>query len=316
MAMDIFTSIFERIDNLVSQQIAGKTAELMTMLSPLFLSGFIIYVMLVCWSYWANPNPEGTMIDLIKRIMIWGVIIGFSINIGAYNSTVVPIVLGLGDGLSQAFSGHTGSNASALDALAGQIVDLVVANKEEAAKISGFGGIKAIIDATLNNAIILISSSVFLVIAAAYIILVKIFLAILAVIGPLFIACALFPMTRQFAMAWVNQVLNYSLLMLFVNIAGGFFIAYVDDVLQAMGAGAGQNAVLDGVIGVTGMVQIVLATLVFVVILLRLPDLASGLAGGITGNGYGNLINNARMIKQLGGTKGGGGKTGGSIGKG
>lgn len=315
--MDIFTSIFERIDNLVSQQIAGKTAELMTMLSPLFLSGFIIYVMLVCWSYWANPNPEGTMIDLIKRIMIWGVIIGFSINIGAYNSTVVPIVLGLGDGLSQAFSGNTSSNASALDALAGQIVDLVNANAQKAWETDGIvETIGAVITTTFNNAMILISSSVFLVIAAAHIILVKVFLAILAVIGPLFIACALFPMTRQFAMAWVNQVLNYSLLMLFINIAGGFFIAYVDDVLKAMGAGAGQNAVLDGVIGVTGMVQIVLATLVFVVILLRLPDLASGLAGGIAGNGYGNLINNARMVKQLGGTKGGGAKTGGSIGKG
>lgn len=316
MAMDIFTSIFERIDNLVSQQIAGKTAELMTMLSPLFLSGFIIYVMLIFWSYWANPNPEGTMIDLMKRVMIWGAIIGFSINIGAYNSTVVPIVLGLGDGLSQAFSGNTGSNASALDALAGQIVDLVVANKEEAAKISGFGGIKAIIDATLNNAIILISSSVFLVIAAAYIILVKVFLAILAVIGPLFIACALFPMTRQFAMAWVNQVLNYSLLMLFINIAGGFFISYIDQVLKDVSQAAGIDPITNNAVSTVGILQVVLATLIFVVILLRLPDLASGLAGGIAGNGYGNLINNARMVRQLGGSKGSGGKTGGVIKKG
>lgn len=316
MAIEIFGRIFQKIDAVIQNDILSSVSNVANVLSPIMISAFTIYLLFVFLSYWQGSNPEGTLVDFLKRVMAWAVVIGFGANLSAYNNTVVPIVMGLGDGLSQAFSGNTGSNASALDALAGQIVDLVVANKEEAAKISGFGGIKAIIDATLNNAIILISSSVFLVIAAAYIILVKIFLAILAVIGPLFIACALFPMTRQFAMAWVNQVLNYSLLMLFINIAGGFFIAYVDDVLQAMGAGAGQNAVLDGVIGVTGMVQIVLATLVFVVILLRLPDLASGLAGGITGNGYGNLINNARMIKQLGGTKGGGGKTGGSIGKG
>lgn len=315
--MDIFSSIFERIDNLVSQQIAGKTAELMTMLSPLFLSGFIIYVMLIFWSYWANPNPEGTLIDLMKRVMIWGVIIGFSINIGAYNSTVVPIVLGLGDGLSQAFNGNTGSNASALDALAGQIVDLVNANAEKAWETDGIvETIGAVIDATINNAIILISSSVFLVIAAAYIILVKVFLAILAVIGPLFIACALFPMTRQFAMAWVNQVLNYSLLMLFINIAGGFFISYIDQVLKDVSQAAGIDPITNNAVSTVGILQVVLATLIFVVILLRLPDLASGLAGGIAGNGYGNLINNARMVRQLGGSKGSGGKTGGVIKKG
>lgn len=45
--MDIFQSIFERIDNLVKSEIMGKTAEIMNMLSPIFLSAFIIYVMLV-----------------------------------------------------------------------------------------------------------------------------------------------------------------------------------------------------------------------------------------------------------------------------
>lgn len=311
--MDIFQSIFARIDNLVQSQIAGKTAELMNMLSPLFLSAFIIYVMLVFWSYWQNPNPESTMIDLIKRVMVWGIIISCSINIGTYNNTVVPIVLGFGDGLSQAFSGNAGSNASALDALASQIVDLVNANAQKAWETDGIvETIGAVIDTTINNAIILIASAIFLVIAAAYIILTKVFLAILAVIGPMFIACFLFPATRQFGMAWVNQVVNYSFLMLFINIAGGFFIAYINDVLGAMTAGLGQGTTLDGVIATSAIMQVVLATLLFVVILLKLPELASGLAGGVAANGFGNLMSNARMIKQLGGSKGGG-KTGGSI---
>lgn len=311
--MDIFQSIFARIDNLVQSQIAGKTAELMNMLSPIFLSAFIIYVMLVFWSYWQNPNPESTMIDLIKRILVWGIIISCSINIGTYNNTVVPIVLGLGDGLSQAFSGNVGSNASSLDALASQIVDLVNANAQKAWETDGIvETIGAVIDTTINNAIILIASAIFLVIAAAYIILTKVFLAILAVIGPMFIACFLFPATRQFGMAWVNQVVNYSFLMLFINIAGGFFIAYINDVLGAMTAGLGQGTTLDGVIATSAIMQVVLATLLFVVILLKLPELASGLAGGVAANGFGNLMSNARMIKQLGGSKGGG-KTGGSI---
>lgn len=312
--MDIFQSIFERIDNLVKSEIMGKTAEIMNMLSPIFLSAFIIYVMLVFWSYWQNPNPENTMIDLIKRVMVWGVIISFGINIGNYSNTVVPIVLGLGDGLSQAFSGHTGSNASSLDALASQIVDLVNANAQKAWETDGIvETIGAVIDTTINNAIILIASAIFLVIASAYIILTKVFLAILAVVGPIFITCFLFLATRQFGMAWINQVVNYSFLMLFINIAGGFFIAYINDVLSAMTTGLAQSGTsLDGVIATSAIMQIVLATLLFVVILLKLPELASGLAGGIAANGFGNLMNNVRMMRQLGGNKGGV-KKGGSI---
>lgn len=309
--MDIFQSIFERIDDIVRSEIANKASTLMNVLEPLFLSGFIIYVLLVFWSYWQNPNPEQTMLDVIKRVMVWGLIIGFSINVGTYNNTVVPIVMDLGDGLSQAFTGNATSNASALDALTGQIVDMVNKNAEQAYKTPGISEkIAAVINTTFNNAIILIASSIFLVVAAAYIVLTKIFLALLAVIGPLFIFLGIFPATRQFFMSWVNQVINYSFLMLFVNVAGGFFISYIDSVLQDMVSSG--NLITDNIIGLSGVVQIVLATLLFVIVLLKLPELSSGIAGGVASNGFGSLVNTVANVKRIsGGSKnspsGGGG---------
>lgn len=319
--MDIFKSIFERIDDVIINNIAGGTANLLNIVAPLIQAVFIIYVMFIVFSYWQNgASIEGMFFDTLKRVAAIGVIIGFSVNLSGYNDAVLPIVLGLGDGLSQAFTGSPTSNASSLDALAGQIADMVSANANAAWEAEGIAEkVALVIETTLNNAVILITSSIFLVIAAAYIILVKVFLAILAVLGPIFISLLLFPASRQYGMNWINQVLNYSLLTLLINIAGGFFINYVNNVLNDMtasstGATTGAELVLDGVIGTTGVIQIVLATLLFVIILWKLPELSSGLAGGITaGGGFSQMMNTARLGKQLIGKSGGGKNTGGSV---
>lgn len=313
--MDLFQSVFERIDNTVINDIAAGTANLLNIVAPALQAVFIVYVMFIVWSYWQNAaSIEATAIDMIKRIIAIGLILGFSVNLSGYNTHVMPLVLGLGDGLSQAFTGSATSNASSLDALAGQIVEMVATNANAAYETPGIAEkIGAVLNATLNNAMIIITSTIFLVIAAAYIILVKVFLAILAVLGPIFISFLLFPATRQYGMNWINQVLNYSLLTLLINIAGGFFINYINGVLTDMsGSGAlgtGAVAMVDGLITTTGMVQIVLATLLFVVILWKLPELASSLAGGVAAGGFSQLMNTARMSKQL--SNKGGGKSGG-----
>lgn len=315
--MTLFEDIFLEIDNTVLTNLAGGTANLANIVAPAFQAVFLVYVVFVAWSYWQNnASIESSAIDLVKRVVVWGLILGFSMNISGYNSTIVPLVLGLGDGLSQAFTGGGATNAVALDTLATQIVDIVNANASAAWEVEGIGEkIGAVIGSTFDNALILITSSLFFVIAAAYIVLVKIFLAILVVLGPIFIAFLLFPATRQYGMNWINQVLNYSLLTLLVNIAGGFFIAYVNTVLGGItGAGGAAGALIfNDVVAMSAIIQIVLATLMFVIILWKLPELASSLAGGMAANGFGQLMNTARMAKQLGGGKGANKSGGGSV---
>ena len=320
--MDLFQSVFERIDNTVINDIAAGTANLLNVVAPAIQAVFVVYVMFVVWSYWQNAaSIEATAIDMIKRIVAIGLILSLSVNLSSYNAYVMPLVLGLGDGLSQTFTGAATSNASSLDALAGRIVEMVAANANAAYETPGIAEkIGSVLNATLNNAMIIITSTIFLVIAAAYIILVKVFLAILAVLGPIFISLLLFPATRQYGVNWINQVLNYSLLTLLINIAGGFFINYINGVLTDMSAvgslGTGAAAMVDGLITTTGMVQIVLATLLFVVILWKLPELASSLAGGVAAGGFSQLMNTARMATQLsskGSGKSGKGGGGGSI---
>lgn len=313
--MEVFETIFERIDDVVINDLANGTANLVNVVAPAFQAVFVVYVLFIAWSYWQNASSiESSAIDLVKRIVTWGIILGFSLNLNGYNSSVLPVVLGMGDSLAQVFSGTGDTSAHGLDALATQISEAMANNSKSASEVGGLEKISAMLNATANNTVILVCAGLFLVIASAYFILVKIFLAILAVLGPIFLAFLMFPSTRQFGMNWINQILNYSLLTLVINIAGGFFISYVDGLLDDFMTGGVGDALESHIIGSSVVIQICLATMLFVIILWKLPELTSSLAGGMVANGFGNMLNTARMGSQLlKGGKGGGGKSGGSM---
>lgn len=279
MAIEIFGRIFQKIDAVVQTDIVANISNVANVLSPIMLSAFTIYLLFVFLSYWQGSSPESTMVDLMKRVTAWAVVIGFGVNLSAYNSTVIPIVMGLGDGLVHLFNGTDGNIGSSLDNLGTKLVDIVVKNNDKANNLPMPFGLGDKIAVVFKNAIIIISFGVFLIIAGAYIILAKVMTAILVVLGPIFICLALFPATRQYFMSWVNQVVNYSLYLLIVNVTASIFIGYLNGDFGLASIEAETE---------TGLVEVFLTSLIFFVVLLKLPELASGLAGGIANNGFGS----------------------------
>lgn len=291
MAIEIFGNIFQKIDNVVQSEIITSVSNVSDVLSPIMISAFTIYLLFVFLSYWQGSGLEGTLVDLLKRVMAWAVVIGFGANLSAYNNTVVPIVMGLGDGLVDLFNGTDGSIGSSLDNLGAQLVDIVVKNNDKANELPMPFGLGDKIAVIFKNAIIIISFGIFLIIAGAYIILAKVMTAILAVLGPIFICLALFPATRQYFMSWVNQVVNYSLYLVVVNVTASIFIGYLNSDFGLAGIEAETE---------TGLVEVFLTSLIFFVVLLKLPELASGLAGGIANTGFGGAIQTASNMAKGG----------------
>ncbi|WP_230471712.1 type IV secretion system protein, partial [Kingella kingae] len=58
--------------------------------------------------------------------------------------------------------------------------------------------------------IIILLAGVFFGIVVAYYLVAKISLAMVILIGPLFLGMMLFPSTRQYAMNWICQIFNYA----------------------------------------------------------------------------------------------------------
>lgn len=296
MSSEVFTNIFKHIDEAVIDNIAGGTQTLLTTISPLIIASFTIYFAFVVLSYFDNP-PEQIIVDLYKRIFALAVVVGLSLNVENYNEYVLPVVLNLGDWLSQAFSGGDAS-ASALDALVTQLIDTVEENEEKLVTLPMPLGLGQYIGAVITNALIIISFGAFLVAASAYILLAKIFMAILGVVGPVFIALFLFPTTRQFANGWLNQFINYSLFSLLVNITAGVMLSYLK-----------TTTALATPISNAGLVHTILITILFLIVLLKLPELASGLVGGIANTGFGGFVSSVSSATRAGKLLGGNSKS-------
>ncbi len=272
-----FTPIFTEIDALVADDIATKTGNLMNVVSPLLQSCFAIYVLFIMFSYWqSGSNVENMMLDMMKRVFSWGLVLTFSLNVGLYNSDILPIILNLGDNLSSSFLGSTINASNSLDELL--LTALKAINKSEESSVSlmtGFDAVGAAIASAMMNFFLLICMGVFLVIAASFILAAKIFCALLAILGPLYLSFFLFPATRGFATAWVGQIFNYSLLVLLVNITANFFINYMINSVQ--GANLESNQ---------GVLQMMITSGIFTVLILKLPELASAISQGMSVGGF------------------------------
>lgn len=297
----IFQPIFEKIDNTLISVLGSKASTLIGLLSPIVAVCFAIYVMLVIMSYQKdNASWSGSTIDMIKRIAAWGVIISFSMNVGFYMGTVVPMVNGIPIELSNVLTNESSNgNVNNVDSIISYYITVI---QEMWAKASG---IQASIAAAFNIVLLIALGIPVVVMMAAYLLLAKLFLAILVAIGPLFLCMALFPVTRQYATLWIGQVVNFMLLGVLMNVTAVVMI----NILLGLQVDPLTASLVD--ILAYGVIA-----LLFFIIILRIPDLSSALSGGVAANGFGSAVQSANQATQLGkaiakglaGGKGGGGQ--------
>ncbi len=273
MAFDSVSNVFNKIDNLLIVTLGNKTASIINIIEPVVYSAFILYVLLVTMSYMINGTSIGEIGgDLLKRFLAWSMVIGLSMNIGNFNSILVPIVNGVPEEIMQAVTGSSSNNiASSLDNLVGMYIQVIstMFSNIEFMDIGGYlGGI-------FVGAIMVIGGFLFVVIAGSSILLAKLMTAILLVLAPIFISLALFPATRQFASLWVAQIINPALVLIITSVICSVEIGILETAV---------NGVTD--LDITTASSVAITSGIFVILLLRVPDLASALSGGMSINGF------------------------------
>ena len=306
MAFTFLTEIFTEIDSVLLTTLGSKTASIINIISPVIYSAFILYVLLVTMSYMKNGTDIMEMGgDLIQRFLSWAVIIGLSMNIGNFTSVVVPITNGVPQEIMQAISGSADSTITgSLDNLIGMYLE-VIAKMFNDIEFMDIGGYLAGI---FVGGIMVIGGFIFVIIACGYILLAKVTTAILLVIAPIFLSLALFPATRQYASLWVSQAVNAGLILIIISVVCAVEVGILERAV---------SGVTD--LDITTASKVALASGIFTVFLMRVPDLASALSGGMVLNGYtqtGKTISSFIPKPSKNGGNGGasGGKSGGGAG--
>lgn len=269
-----FNNVFEHIDSTIIDVLLTKTATLMQIFSPVISAGLTVYLAFVFLSYFDNPAQQ-TIIDLFKRTFAIFVMLAFSVNISIYNEYVMPIVVHLGEFLASKFSGNVENISDGFDVILGQMIDALL----DEIRNTGTLEVGKLIMIGLTALFMFPAFIIFAVLCGSYLLVGKVYCALLAVTGPLFISLGLFPATRQFFHNWVNQVVTYNLMIFFLNVLVGVFVSYMKSAVGDSIEMTFRNAFI-----------IQVGSGLFFILLLKIPQFSASLGNGMTMNGISDTI--------------------------
>ena len=264
------TNLFQKSNNMISG------------IAPVFQIGFGIYILLIAFDYYKRGFDEN-VVDLSKRMIGWLLIIAFAFNSSQYQK-LANIMWMLPENLS-GLLGTSTYTASALDTQSNNILKMMenifaYASSLDMLQVSDklmlyIGGTVAVILAYL-----------FFLITFAYYLIAKLSLAMVIVIGPMFIGSMLFPATRQWGMNWIGQILNYSVTVVFYVILGALQNDFFKNQLERAVVGE-----IGSVAQVVGLIPLFfLSTTIFILVAWSIPSISSALTGGASVNGFSRTV--------------------------
>lgn len=271
MEFSIFSQLFGLVDELVSGFAAEVSGRMIDSVAPAVTAAVSLWIVgfgiMVTYGGVSMPIQE-----FFGRMFKMAVIAAIALNSGNYINWVAETIRTTPDTLTAAVLAVDPGTASAAE-LIDQAARKGFDKAAEAFDLAGVFSSEGIAYALIG--ILLIISTTFTVaIGGTIFLLTKIMLALLAGIGPLFIAAAMFRPTQQLFASWVSAVLNYTVLVLLFSSVFTFVINIYANYMEDLQFGD-QNVgyIIGG--------ACCLATAV-VVVLMHLPAFSAQLTNGVS----------------------------------
>ena len=277
-----FSDIANNLLNGMGTDLFSKSGNLISGIAPIFQIGFGIYILLVALDAYNRGFDENVM-DLGKRMFGWLLIIAFAFNSSQYQK-IANILWMLPENLS-GLLGTSTYTASALDTQSNNILTMMENIFAYAAELDVLQ-VSDKLMLYIGGSVAVLLAYLFFIITFAYYLIAKLSLAMVILIGPLFIGSMLFPATRQWGMNWIGQILNYSVTVVFFVILGSLQNDFFQKHLQ--------NAVVGEIASVAQVVGLIplffLSTTIFILVAWSIPSIASALTGGASVNGFSRTV--------------------------
>lgn len=291
MAGTFWKETTDFIINNMGNNLFSQSANLIAKIAPLFSICFGIYVLIVILNAYGR-GFDGNVVDFTKKIAAWFIIIACSFNAGQYQK-IATMAYEFPEWLAGAFNGNF--NVSAIDTAWDSITQAVRAIAIKASQLS----VRHIADKLMlyaSGVILIFCGSIFFGVVIAYYLVAKLSLAMVLLIGPLFLGMMLFPATRQYGMNWIGQIFNYAVTIAFFTLLMSLQMKIFDNhiknliVDEGMWANAAQIFMI--------LPVFLLITMIFGVVAFCVPSISSALTGGAGIGGFSTMVN---LVRQLNG---------------
>ena len=283
----LMTPLFTEVDKVTMTFARDVSSRLIAEIAPVVSAGLALWF--VVWGVLIIRGAvEQPVTDFLSHAIRIALIVSVALNAGFYQSTVAELVRSLPDELARVVMGgergmegappalasdvNAATSRSAQAAVIDRAVGLGLAKSgdafEKAGVFSGQG-----VGFALLGMILLLATVAMGGIGGAFILMAKATLAILAALGPLFIAALLFERTKHFFQNWLAMVATYGLVVVVIASVFTFLLAIFGNYMNGVS--------FDGVLNIAYAVggSAILA-LVSILVLLEVKTVAVGLGGG------------------------------------
>lgn len=278
----------------------SQTTHLIAQIAPLFSIGFGIYFMIIILNAYGR-GFDGNVIDFAKKTVAWLIIIACAFNATQYQK-IANMAYALPEWLASTFNGQF--ETSAIDTAWDSITQSVSKISEKAADL----GVRHMADKLMlycSAGLLILCGIVFFGIVVAYYLVAKLSLAMVLLIGPLFLGMLLFSSTRQYAMNWFGQIFNYSITITFFTLLMSLQMKIFDNHIKSLIVGdSGEILEWLSPLQIFGIIPIfLLITIIFIILALNVPSIASALTGGAGAGGFSNMVQFVRQALNGGNTQ-------------
>lgn len=278
--MQIYKDFSDFLDKTIAEQVIANFDTLYGYIFPMWSTLVVIYFVIEAWAI-IYGHKEMLINELVQKLLIISVVTVFMGASSIYGTEVVPFVMKSGEQIAAGLTGSEGGNS--IDAIINEITALGGKIKDDYTNSSVGGMIAGAITFLIKLILVSVMGGIFVIYAAAYLLMAKVMVGILLSLGGIFIAFAVFPATRQMFTAWVGSCLNYIFLNIGYAILFSIMLKYITDYM------AEHNAEIIGNLWSTFSIAMVFGIGIF--LLQQVATLMSILTGGVGINGLVGAVN-------------------------
>lgn len=281
--MSTVSELAEVFTSKLGPDLFERTGQFIEGIAPIFSLGLSLYVVLLTFYYY-NRGLDEMVVDISKRVLVWLIIIAFAFNAGNYTK-IAGIIYALPDDLSGLFGFNQTSVGAVETGL--QNINLMVANLDDISADAAWYEFSTHLPVLGAKFIVMISGYWLFLLAFAFYLITKVCLALTLMIGPLFLGAALFPGTRQYAMNWVGQCLNYSVTITMFTLLS---VIQSDFVSEHVKRWVNDSTTWDLAKAWDIVGQILVLSFILTLTALSIPSIASALTGGAMADSHGRTV--------------------------
>lgn len=262
--------ILGSLDQVIHDVMLQGITNVIGAIGPVVVTLFGICVVLWGFAHLTNAI-EQPVLDVAKKLIFIAVIIGLSLNVGRYTSYVVNFVTETPPALAAVATGggnNVATTAQLLDQMVTKGWKLGDRARQKAGIVNGDFGMYIV------AFIFYLGTAALTLFACVLLLLAKFGMAVLLIIGPIFLVLLMFETTKGFFRLWLGQLINFMLTYVLTAIAISLIMGFCDHFLDRTLASGYVDSF-------AASAQMFIICGIGILILRQVPSIASAISGGI-----------------------------------